>query len=278
MKKFIKAIILAAALAAPALFASNAFAIPSCGTNCTSATKNPHGYTAATPTNCYSCHTPSTTTGGGTSGGTTGGTLTVKQTTKSCGACAVGTAPMGVGAHKNVTATTLCSVCHTGTGSTGGTGGSTGGTMVVRLTKDSCGACAVGTAPMSVSAHKNVTATTVCSVCHTSTTTGGSTGGTVGIYPTKHSCGACVVGTAPGSVSAHKNVNTNNTVCSACHMPSSTGGTGGSTGGHHDNDHGTTGGSTGGHHDDDHQQTSPGNSDFGHSHKQNQGQHRGHDD
>lgn len=228
MKKFIKAIILAAALAAPTLFASNAFAIPSCGTNCTSATKNPHGYTAATPTNCYSCHTPSTTTGGGTNGGTTGGTLTVKQTTKSCGSCTVGTAPSGVGAHKNVTATTLCSVCHIST-STGGTDG--------------------------------------------------STGGTVGIYPTRHSCGACVIGTAPGSVSAHKNVNANNTVCSACHLPSSTGGAGsGTTGGHTDNDHGTTGGSTGNHQGDDNHQTSPGNSDFGHSHKHNNGQHRGHDD
>ncbi len=260
MQKFIKAVVLTAALALPAFFASNAYAIPSCGTNCTSATPNPHGYTATTPSNCYSCHTAKTS-GGGNGGGSSGGTLTVKPTSKSCGACAVGTAPGGVGAHKNVTATTLCSVCHTSTGSTGGTGGSTGGTMVVRLTTESCGTCALGTAPMGVSAHKNVTSTTLCSVCHTSSTTGGSTGGTVGIYPTTHSCDRCTVGTAPKSVSAHKNVNENKTACSVCHFSSS------SIGGRIDDDHGKHGSNMGRRHDDDHRQISPGNSDFGHSHK-----------
>ncbi|NOU00721.1 MAG: hypothetical protein HOO95_03990 [Gallionella sp.] len=172
MKKFIKAVVLASALALPTFFAGNAFAIPSCGTNCTSASKNPHGYIAATPVNCYSCHTTSNT-GGGNSGGTTGGTLTVKPTFKSCGACAIGTAPAGVGAHKNVTAATLCSVCHiSGTAGGGTTGGST---VTVHPTTHSCGACVAGTAPGSVSAHKNVNnAMTACSFCHS----GGSTGGT----------------------------------------------------------------------------------------------------
>jgi hypothetical protein len=192
MRKFIQAVVLASALALPTFFASNAFAIPNCGTNCTSATKNPHGYTAATPVNCYSCHTAGTT-GGGIGGGVTGGTLTVKPTSKNCGACAVGTAPSGVGAHKNVTATTICSVCHVIT--------STGGTVGIYPTRHSCEACVIGTAPGSVSAHKNVNAnSTVCSVCHLPSSTGGiggstgghtdndhgTTGGTTGGYDDHH--------------------------------------------------------------------------------------------
>lgn len=230
MQKFIKAIVLATALALPALFTNNAFA-----------------------------------------------------TNANCGTCVVGNAPntpqhIGVNVAKMA-----CSSCHATTGN-GNSGGNSGGTLTPKPTSKSCGACAVGTAPMGVGAHKNVTATTLCSVCHTSTSTGGSSGGAVGIYPTTHSCGACVVGTAPGSVSAHKNVNANKTVCSVCHMTGTTSGhtdnDHGTTGGHTDNDHGTTGG-TGNHHDDDHHQTSPGNSDFGHSHKHDKQSHdyrRDHDD
>jgi hypothetical protein len=150
MKLTIKSIVLAASLALPTFFAGNAFAqaAPStCGANCTSASANPHGYTAAMGSvNCYSCHskpvvvtpppvvtppkppvvvppvvTPPVT-----------GTVTPHATSKSCGACVKGTAPSSVSAHKNVNSTmTACSACHgasSGGGSTGGTGGSTGGT------------------------------------------------------------------------------------------------------------------------------------------------------
>jgi hypothetical protein len=61
-------------------------------------------------------------------------------------------------------------------------------------------------------------------------------------------------------------------------MPSSTGDTEG-TGGHADNDHGTKGGTSGGNaggHHVDHDAT-PGNSEFGHSHKHDKEQHRNHD-
>ena len=207
MKKFIKAVVLASALALPTCFAGNAYAIPSCGTSCTSATPNPHGYTAATPTNCYSCHTTKIT-GGGNGGGSTSGALTVKPTSKSCGACTVGTAPAGVGAHKNVTATTVCSICHTST-TTGGTGGSTGGTVGIYPTRHNCGTCVIGTAPSSVSAHKNVNANnTVCSDCHMPSSTGGTGGSTGGHHDNDH------------------------------------GTTGGTTGGNHDDDHQTSPGNS----------------------------------
>ena len=258
MKSTIKSILFAAALVMPALFSGNALATSeSCGT-CTvgnAPNTSVHAGVNAAMMACSSCHT------GSTSGdGTSGSTLKIKITAKSCGTCAVGSAP-AISAHKNVTSTTACSVCHVN-GSTGGTGN----TMVIRRTSESCGTCAIGTAP-AISAHKNVTSTTVCSVCHVG---GGTSGvGNIGIKirPTSHSCGTCMVGTAPSSVSAHKNVNTTNTLCTVCH-----GATGGTTGGHADDHHGSPSGYT------NHRPVSPGNSEFGHSHKRDKKQHRDHDD
>lgn len=141
-----------------------------------------------------------------------------------------------------------------------------------------CGKCAVGTAPAS-HATFGVTNTTRCSTCHTTPAIPASPGKPttpavpaipatpgINIYPTSHSCSACLAGTAPSSVSAHKNVNANMTACSVCH-----GATGGTTNGHSDSRYVTAGG-----HSDDHQ-SSPGNSDFGHSHKHDKKQHRGND-
>lgn len=222
MRKFIRAIVLTIVLALPAFFASKAFA-----------------------------------------------------TNESCGTCMVGNAP-NTSVHLGVNEIKMaCSNCHTPRTTTGGS--TIGSTLTVKATAESCGACAVGTAPKGVPAHKNVTATTLCSVCHITTTAGRSPpGGTVGIYPTTHSCDRCTVGTAPKSVSAHKNVNENKTACSVCHISSSP------TGSHIDDDHGVPGSNTGSRHDDDdHRQISPGNSDFGHSHKHDKQPHdnrRDHDD
>jgi uncharacterized membrane protein YgcG len=204
MKKIIKAIVLASAMALPAFFAGNTIAAPSCG------------------------------------------------------ACVAGTAPASHTSY-GVTNATLCTVCHVApaipatpakpgkpttpaipaTPAVPATGG-----MTIHPTSHSCGACVNGTAPSSVSAHKNVNNTmTACAVCHSS----GSTGGT----------GSSTGGTG-----------------------SSTGGTGSSTGGttngHSDDHHGTTSGTASGHSDDN--RSSTGNSDFGHSHKHNKKQHRDHDD
>lgn len=225
--KFIRPLLISATLALSVFSAGDALAIPSCGTNCTSTSPNPHGYTSTTPTNCYSCHKSSTTPGGGISSSMSSGILTVRPTTESCGSCVIGTAPAGVPAHINVTPTTVCSICH-------------------------------------ISTYGN---------------TSRSSSGTIGIYPTTQSCGACVIGTAPSSVSAHKNVNMKEIVCAVCHTANSTVGST-STGGS---------GNTSGNHnryDDQHldgrpprnPQDSPGNSAFGHSHKQDKKSNRDRDD
>jgi hypothetical protein len=72
-----------------------------------------------------------------------------------------------------------------------------------------------------------------------------------------------LAGMAPASVSAHKNVNSTNTLCAVCH-----GVTGGTTGGHSDEHHSSSGNHVGNRPD------SPGNSEFGHSHKRDKKQHR----
>ena len=140
-----------------------------------------------------------------------------------------------------------------------------------------CGTCAVGTAPASHTSY-GVTNTTLCSVCHTVPAIPATPGkptkpatpampAAINIHPTSHGCDTCIVGTAPGSVSAHKNVNAKMIACSLCH------GAKGGTGGHSDDHHsGTDNGHT------DNHPGSPGNSDFGHSHKRDKNQHRNHDD
>lgn len=206
MKLNIKTLVLATALALPTFFAGNAFAAKalSCGTACTSANANPHGFVASVPTDCYSCHakptvtppvvvvppvvtppvvTPPVVTPPVTPPAT--GNVTPRPTSHGCGSCVAGTAPGSVSAHKNVNSTsTACSVCHTSSsssgngGATGGsTGGATTGTITVRRTSESCGSCTPGTAPGGVSAHRNVTAATACSVCHSSGSTGGNVTG-----------------------------------------------------------------------------------------------------
>ena len=51
------------------------------------------------------------------------------------------------------------------------------GTVSIHATSDSCGSCMIGTAPSSVSAHKNVNSTmTACSACHTSGSSSNNTG------------------------------------------------------------------------------------------------------
>jgi len=105
----------------------------------------------------------------------------------SCGACVVGAQPAS---HTFVTATTDCTTCHTATTTTttttsttntNNTNTATTGTISVRPTTESCGACQIGTAPSSVSAHKNVNSTgTACYTCHSSGSTSvasDSTGG-----------------------------------------------------------------------------------------------------
>jgi len=97
----------------------------------------------------------------------------------SCGSCVVGAQPAS---HTFVTATTDCMACHTATTTTtttttsttntNNTNTATTGTISVRPTTESCGACQIGTAPSSVSAHKNVNSTgTACSTCHSGSST-----------------------------------------------------------------------------------------------------------
>lgn len=91
------------------------------------------------------------------------------------------------------------------------------------------------------------------------------------------SCGACVIGTAPSSVSAHKNVNNTMTACAVCHNANPVAG---SIGGHpgemrSGDSRGSTDG-TGG--DRDNHPSSPGNSDFGRSHKYEKKQLHEYDD
>jgi hypothetical protein len=109
-----------------------------------------------------------------------------------CGNCAVGTAPAS---HVTfgVTNTTLCSTCHS-TPAIPATPATPGkpttpaipatpalpGTAIYPTTH-SCGACVIGSAPGSVSAHKNVNPKgTACAMCHISGSTIGTGGGTTG--------------------------------------------------------------------------------------------------
>lgn len=179
MKLTIKSIVLAASLALPTFFAGNAFAqaAPStCGANCTSASANPHGYTSAMTVNCYGCHSMPVTT------------------------------PAPAPAPKPTVPPVVTPPATTPPAA---------GAVTPRPTSKSCGACVKGTAPSSVSAHKNVNSTmTACAMCHGGSSSGGSTGGTGG---------------STGSTGG------------------STGGTtGGTTGGHADDHHGSTGGSASG--------------------------------
>jgi hypothetical protein len=146
MKLTIKSIVLAASLALPTFFAGNVFAQAapsSCGANCTSASANPHGYTSGMTVNCYACHSMPVVTPTPTPKPTP--TPTPKPTTPPV------VTPPATGA------------------------------VTPHSTSKSCGACVKGTAPSSVSAHKNVNSTmTACSVCHGGSSTGGTGGGTTG--------------------------------------------------------------------------------------------------
>ena len=154
MKLTIKSIVLAASLALPTFFAGSAFALnaPStCGGSCTAASSNIHGYSAGMTVNCYSCHS-----------------MPVVVTPP----------PVVTPPKPPVVVPPVVTPPVTGT-------------VTPHATSKSCGACVKGTAPSSVSAHKNVNSTmTACSACHgggSTSGTGGSTGGTTGGTTSGHS-------------------------------------------------------------------------------------------
>ncbi len=157
MKKLIKAIVLASALIFPAFFAGNVYAA---------------------------------------------------AISKSCGSCAIGTAPASHASY-GVTNTTLCSVCHT--------------LPAIPATPAKPGKPTIPA----------ISATPAMPAAIT-------------VRPTSHDCDACIVGTAPGSVSAHKNVNVKMIACSLCHGATNVS-TGSATGGHADDHRGTSGGHTDNH-------------------------------
>jgi hypothetical protein len=137
----LKAVVVASALGLTTFFAGNAFAIPSCGACVVGAQPASHTFVTAT-TNCASCHTVTQTT------------TTTAPTTTTTAPTTTTTAPT----------TTTTAPTTTTTASTG--------SISVRRTSESCGLCQIGTAPSSVSAHKNVNATgTACYTCHSSGST-----------------------------------------------------------------------------------------------------------
>lgn len=162
----------------------------------------------------------------------------------------------------------------------------------------SCGSCVYGAQPASHAGY-GVTVNTPCSTCHNIPAKPASPAkpdkptvpaipatpaevSSIHIYPTMHSCGTCVVGTAPSSVSAHKNVNFKMIVCAVCHTSNLATGTSSTgdkrnTADNHDMDE-DVGDHIGKHLSRDNPPGSPGNSGFGHSHKQDKKPHRGHDE
>jgi hypothetical protein len=185
MKLTIKAIVLATTLALPTFFAGSAFAIPACGSCVGGAQPASHAsYGVTNSTLCTNCHTA---------------------------APAPAPTPTPTPAPKPTPAPVTPVVTPPTTA-----------TVAIHATSKSCGACVKGTAPSSVSAHRNVNSTmTACVACHS----GGSTSGTGGSTGSTGSTGGSTGGTS-GSTGGH---------------------TGGMTGGHSDDNHSTTGGSTSGH-------------------------------
>ena len=134
----IKTLVLASALALPAMFAGNAFAIPSCGSCVVGAQPSTHTFVNSS-TVCTTCHTASTTPTQTTTQTTTQApvqttttaSITFRRTSESCGACQLGTAPSSVSAHKNVNSTgTACSTCHSSSSSTVASSSSSGETRM----------------------------------------------------------------------------------------------------------------------------------------------------
>jgi len=150
-----KAIVLASALALPAFFAGNAFAT-SCGA-CVPGTGPilpvmDHTSINAAMMACTTCHTaapvapaptpiatpaPAPVVTASPAPAPTAGTITVRRTSASCGACAIGTAPSSVSAHKNVNSTmTVCVACHSSNSTVVSAGGSSSGRTLSGMSGD----------------------------------------------------------------------------------------------------------------------------------------------